>query len=167
MHRILPGSLMSSSSAARRFAGFLLRLLARVALAVWFGGFTFYAAVVVPDLHENLGGMETGEISRRVAVFLYGIGAAALVSGWLVAATERVSGWRGKVRLGLLAVNTLLLVALVLMHRSLGIRLDSGGSLAAFRSFHEVYLTVWTGQWLAILGLLALDASPGIPEKGV
>jgi hypothetical protein len=148
------------------FTAFVLRLLARVALAVWFGGFTFYAAVVVPDLHEHLGGMETGEVSRRVVVYLYAIGAAALVSGWMVAATDRVSGWRGKARLGLLGVNTLLLVALVLMHRSLGIRLDSGGSLAAFRSSHEVYLTVWTGQWLAILGLLAFDATPVIPRKG-
>jgi hypothetical protein len=148
----------------KALASFALRLLARLALAVWFGGFTFYAAVVVPDLHENLGGMETGEISRRVAVFLYGIGAAALTFGCLVAAIDRARGWRGKARFGLLAVNALLLVALVLMHRSLGIRLDSGGSLAAFRSFHEVYLTVWTGQWLAILGLLALDALPGIPQ---
>jgi hypothetical protein len=144
-------------------AKFLLQLLARVALAAWFGGFTFYAAVVVPDLHENLGGMETGEISRRVAVFLYGIGAAALASGWLVAAIDRAPGWRGKARFGLLAVNTLLLVALVLMHRSLGIQIDSGQNLSAFRSFHEVYLTVWTGQWLAILGLLGLDALPRIP----
>jgi hypothetical protein len=112
--------------------------------------------------------METGEVSRRVAVYLYAIGAAALVLGWIVAATdpERAPGWRGKARFGQLAVNSLLLVALVLMHRSLGVRLDSGGSLASFRSFHEVYLTVWTGQWLAILGLLALDALPTIPQKG-
>ena len=144
----------------RAVASFALRLLARVALACWFGGFTFYAAVVVPDLHENLGGMETGEVSRRVAVFLYEIGASALVLGWLVASTDRVPAWRGKARFGLLAINTLVLVALVLMHRSLGIRLDSGGSLPAFRSFHEVYLTVWTGQWLAILALLALESMP-------
>jgi hypothetical protein len=147
-------------------ARFLLQLLARVTLAAWFGGFTFYAAVVVPDLHENLGGMETGEISRRVAVYLYGIGAAALASGWLVAAIDPIPGWRGKARLGLLVINTLILVALVLMHRSLGIQIDSGQNLSAFRSFHELYLTVWTGQWLAILGLLALDALPGIPETG-
>jgi hypothetical protein len=147
-------------------AAYCLRLLARVALATWFGGFTFYAAVVVPDLHETFGGMETGEVSRRVAPFLYMIGAAALALGWLLAATERAPGWRGKARLGLLALNSALLVALFLMHRALGIRLDSGADLSAFRSFHEVYLTVWTGQWLAILGLLGLDASPRVSGKG-
>ena len=146
----------------RSLASFALRFLARAALAAWFGGFTFYAAVVVPDLHEHLGGMETGEVSRRVAVYLYAIGAAALALGWLVAATEWVPEWRGKARLGLLAVNSVLLGILVLMHRSLGVRLDAGESLAAFRSSHEVYLTVWTGQWLAILALMALDGLPGI-----
>jgi hypothetical protein len=78
----------------------------------------------------------------------------------VVAAIDGSLGWRGKARFGLLAVNTLVLVALVLMHRSLGIRLDSGGSLPAFRSFHELYLTVWTGQWLAILGLMAIEGAP-------
>ena len=148
-------------------AAFALRILARVALAIWFGGFTFYAAVVVPDLHENLGGMETGEISRRVAPFLYAIGASAVALAWLVALTDRDqrSGWRGKARLGLLAINTLLLIALVAMHRSLGIHLDSGKSLSAFRSFHEAYLSTWTAQWLAILGLMAMDAFPRIPKK--
>jgi hypothetical protein len=150
------------------FATFALRLLARFALAIWFGGFTFYAAVVVPDLHENLGGMETGEISRRVAPFLYAIGAAAVALSWLVALTDRDrrAGRRGKARLGLLAANSLLLIALIAMHRSLGIHLDSGRSLSTFRSFHEVYLSTWTAQWLAILGLMAIDAFPQIPKKG-
>ncbi len=144
----------------RAVATFALRLLARLALATWFGGFTFYAAVVVPDLHESFGGMETGEVSRRVAVPLYAIGATALVLGSIVAAIDRTPGWRGKARLGLIAVNGLFLVALVAMHRSMGNRLDPGGSLPAFRSLHELYLTVWTGQWLAIVGLMATEAGP-------
>ncbi len=69
-------------------------------------------------------------------------------------------------RLGLLVLNTGLLVALFLMHRSLEIRLDSGGNVPAFRSFHEVYLTVWTGQWLAILGLMAIEALPAVRPPG-
>jgi hypothetical protein len=148
-------------------ASFALRLLSRVTLAVWFGGFTVYAAVVVPDLHANLGGMETGEISRRVAPYLYAIGAAALALAWLEALTDRDrrSGWLGKSRLGLLALNSFLLITLVLMHRSLGIHLDSGGRLSRFHSLHEVYLTTWTVQWLAILGLMAIDAFSKIPKK--
>jgi hypothetical protein len=151
----------------KRLAACTLGLLARTTLAVYFGGFTFYAAVVVPDLHENLGGMETGEISRRVAIVLYAIGASALGLAWLTffAHRDQRTAWRGKTRLALLALNTLILLALVLMHRSLGIHIDASGEMNAFRSFHEQYLTVWTGQWLAILGMMALDAFPKIVEK--
>jgi hypothetical protein len=173
MSRVLPESLTLPQPARlgtiRLLASFALRLLTRVSLAIWFGGFTFYAAVVVPDLHENLGGMETGEISRRVARFLYAIGASALALAWLDTLTDRGrrSGWRGKTRIGLLAANSFLLITLVLMHRSLGINLDSGGKLAEFRSFHEVYLTTWTVQWLALLGLMAIDTFPEFFKKDV
>ena len=152
----------------RALGTFALRLLARVALAVWFGGFTFYASVVVPDLHESLGGMETGEISRRVAPYLYAIGLTALLLNGLVLATDRGerSGWRGKARIALLAASSLLLIALVAMHREMGARLDSGGSRGRFFSLHESYLTVFAVQWLANLGLLALDSVSKISEKG-
>jgi hypothetical protein len=164
MHRILPEPLMTSAK-LRSLASFALRLLARTTLAVYFGGFTFYAAVVVPDLHEHLGGMETGEISRRVAIVLYEVGAAALVLSWVVFFTDKDQrlAWRGKVRFGLLALTSVILIVLVSMHRSLGTHLDSGGEMNVFRSFHELYLTVWTGQWLAILGLVALEAFARIP----
>ncbi len=151
----------------RSVAGGLVRFLARASLAIYFGGFTFYAAVVVPDLHENLGGMETGEISRRVAIFLYAIGAGTLSLSWLGLAIDRDQrgGWRGKTRFGLLLLSSLLLMALVLMHRSLGSQIDETGSTTAFRSFHEQYLMVWTGQWLAILGLMAVESFPKNREK--
>ena len=138
---------------------FALRLLARVAIATWFGGFTFYAAAVVPDLHDHLGGLETGEVSRRVAVILYAIGGAALFLGSIEFATDRElrRGRMGKARLGLIVANALLLVGLVALHRSLGARLDGGESLSTFRTSHERYLMVWTAQWLAILGWMGLD----------
>jgi hypothetical protein len=141
-------------------AFFAQRLLARVSLALYFGGFTYYASVVVPDLHDSLGGMETGVISRRVVISLYAIGGVAFGLGWLGFAIDREQriGWIGKTRFGLLALNTLIWIVLMLMHRSLGAQIDSSGEMKAFRSFHELYLTVWTGQWLGILGLLGLDS---------
>ncbi len=153
----------------KAIATFALRLLARVAFAVWFGGFTFYAAVVVPDLHESLGGMETGDISRRVAPFLYMLGLAALLLNGLVLIADRAerSGWRGKARLGLLAASALLLVVLVAMHWEMGARLDSGTGHDRFFSLHETYLTVFAVQWLANLGLLALDSVSRNSRKDV
>lgn len=142
----------------RSLAASVIRVLARAALAAWFGGFTFYAAVVVPDLHEHLGGIETGEVSRRVAPYLYAIGAAALVLAGLVAAVDHdlPPSRRGWAKLALLVAGLALLVALFAMDRSMGRRLDLGVDSAGFLPFHETYLTVWTGEWLVILGLLAM-----------
>jgi len=143
-----------------RAAGlFVLRSLARIALAIWFGGFTFYAAVVVPDLHDTFSGPETGEVSRRVVIPLYAIGFAAAILAGTVAAVDPAgrSGWRGKLRLALLAAMSLLLLALVAIHRVMGARLDAGGSRGDFFPLHEAYLTVFAIQWGASLGLLAVE----------
>jgi len=162
MHRILQGPLKGLRLPSPKSAGaFALRYLTAVTFAIWFGGFTFYSAVVVPDLHESLGGMETGEISRRVSVVLNMIGGAAVSLGWLRVALDREarSGWRGLARLGLLALTTALLLALAVLHRHLGARLDAGGSLSAFRPIHEFYLILSTVQWVANLGLIAIEAA--------
>lgn len=152
----------------RSAAAFALRSLARVAFAIWFGGFTFYAAVVVPDLHETFGGMETGEISRRVSVILNAIGLAAVALGWAVVALDRDArwGWRGTARLGLLALTTLLLFTLIGLHRELGARLDSGDGRRAFFRLHEFYLILSTAQWFANLGLMAVASAPPRPIPG-
>jgi hypothetical protein len=170
MHRVLPEPLSRPRLAKwpdlRDFGLFALRFLARVAFAIWFGGFTFYAGVVVPDLHESFGGMETGEVSRRVAVVLYVFGGSAMVLGWTLAAIDpgERAGWRGKVRLGMLAVSSILLLVLIAMHRAMGARLDSGLSRDAFFPLHETYLTVFAIQWLANLGLLAVDRTSKVSE---
>jgi hypothetical protein len=167
MHRVLPETLTNFRPRIwpgwRAVATFVLRFLCRVTFAIWFGGFTFYAGVVVPDLHENFGGMETGEVSRRVAVVLYLFGGSAILLGGIIAAIDPAerSGWRGKARLGLLAVSSILLVALVAMHRVMGGRLDSGLGRDAFFPLHETYLTVFAIQWLANLGLMAVETGRG------
>ena len=61
----------------------MLTLLRRfsviAALMFWQGGFTFYAAVVVPIGQENLGHEEQGFITREVTNYLNLAGAAALL----------------------------------------------------------------------------------------
>jgi hypothetical protein len=154
------------ASTLRRLATFVLRFLARLALAVGFGGFTFYGGFVVHDLHETFGGPETGEISRRVAVVLYAFGLAAVFLHALAMAVDRAErrGWRGKARAALLVLDALFLAALVAMHRELAARIDGGASRAAFFPLHESYLTVFAAQWLASLGLLAVDSAGTTPD---
>ena len=70
----------------------------------------------------NLGGMETGEISRRVSLFLYAIGAVSLALGWLKMATLRDlrGGWGGLGSFCSFCRVLALLLALILMHRGMG-----------------------------------------------
>ena len=53
----------------------------------------------------------------------------------------------------------MLLTALILMHRELASRIDAGASRGAFFPLHESYLTVFAVQWLASLGLVAVDSA--------
>ena len=151
----------------RRLATFLLRFLARVTLAVGFGGFTFYGGFVVHDLHETLGGPETGEISRKLAIVLYAFNLAAVILYSMTMGVDRPTrrGRRGKALATLLVLDTLLLVSLIVMHRELGSRIDAGASRGAFFPLHESYLTVFAAQWLASLGLIAIDSAGLTPEE--
>ena len=68
----------------------LRRYLVLLALSFWQGGFTFYAAVVVPVGQEVFGHLRQGFITRQVTVYLNLAGAVALlVLVWdLVAARD-------------------------------------------------------------------------------
>ena len=73
------------------------RLLVLAALMFWQGGFTFYAAVVVPVGKEVLGShFNQGRITRRVTVYLNLAGAVALLPlAWDAAASaDRAARWR-------------------------------------------------------------------------
>ncbi len=139
----------------------VLRLLGLVAMAIWFGGFTFYSAVVVAVLHDALGSVAGGQITQRVTVTLNTIGLVAVALWWLlvVAEPQERKGVRGKARLGLLVATTVLLAFLIVLHGELDRRLDAG-HLLGFYPLHRVYLVASTAQWFANLGLLALLLGP-------
>ena len=48
----------------------LWRFAVTVSLAVWWGGLTFYAAIVVPLGIEQFGGVEQGSLTQRVTIRL-------------------------------------------------------------------------------------------------
>ena len=139
-----------------------LRLLALWSLAFWIGGFTFYSAVVIPVLHAQLGSaLETGLVTQRVTDLLNLLGLVASGLGWIRTAIERPKGghghvaWNGSILL--LAINTLCLGALVLLHQRLDGRLLSG-QMEGFYPLHRAYLRVSTLQWLASMVLLSVWA---------
>ncbi len=147
----------------------ILRTLFLMTLAIYIGGFTFYSMVVIPILHDRLeSAFETGLVTQRVTVALNGLGAATLAIGWcsfgLDAIGRRQDGggdrWRGWTLLG----SSLCLVALVVLHRVMDQRLESG-TLTGFYPWHRAYLWVSTVQWVVNLALLIRSSAPLIPSR--
>jgi Domain of unknown function (DUF4149) len=145
-------------STVKTVAIFLVRRFYWVALSIWLGGFTLYSAVVIPILHDHLGApFEVGLITRRVTHALNAIGGATLLMGWLLVVDpsnrpkDRSPAHR--LRFAPLAVSTLCLAALVVLHVVMDAKLDTG-RVAGFYSWHRAYLWMSTVQWLANLALL-------------
>lgn len=148
---------MISEAARTRLPLLALRWLALVSFALWFGGFTFYSAVVIPVLEEAMGRVEAGSmVTREVTDTLNLIGLATLILWWLLAWFERPLGgpWAPRLRVGLLATDTALLIGLLALHKVLDRRLDEG-RMEGFYPLHETYLIASTVQWGANLALLA------------
>ncbi|MEQ8767858.1 MAG: hypothetical protein RL885_28400 [Planctomycetota bacterium] len=140
------------------------RWLSMFALAVWFGGFTFYSAIVVPIGDSVLDSdLLQGLITRRVTLWLNGAGVITLVlwagvvweEGRLAPRKMRRTAWT---MLGLLVVTQL---TLLFLHPQLEARIvfdpPSIRERGTFRSLHAIYLQVSTLQWLFIaifLGVL-------------
>ncbi len=126
----------------------------------WQGGFTFYAAVVVPVGQEELGShLVQGFITRRVTNYLNLAGAVALVPlAWDVAADPSVKRRRarGLCWLGMAAA----LAALVWLHPRLDALLDLDSQTLlnrkSFRAGHRWYLWISTVQWALAVAYTAL-----------
>jgi hypothetical protein len=131
----------------------LRRSLVLAALMFWQGGFTFYAAVVVPTGQDILGHFGQGQITRQVTWWLNVVGAIALVPlAWdLLAAQDRRRPW---LRWASLVLMLATLVTLVALHQQLASLLDvkeaTGSPIGRmFRPLHRIYLWVSTLQWAA------------------
>ena len=141
------------------FRTLALRWVALITLSTWFGGFTFYSAVVIPVLDDVMGRVETGSlVTREVTATLNLIGVATLAAWWVLLASERNLGgpWARRGRVGLVLVDTAVMVLLFLMHAELDRRLDAG-LMTGFYPLHELYLIASTVQWAANIGLVAVS----------
>ncbi len=141
------------------------RFLVLAALMFWQGGFTFYAAIVVPTGTEVLGSAaEQALITRRVTGSINVSGAVALaVFAWDAAATRR--GRWGRL-LAWLVMAAALAVLVVLRGRLDALFLPDELRVLdrpTFRFWHRTYLWVSTVQWGAaiLFALLTLAAWRG------
>jgi hypothetical protein len=129
------------------------RFLVLAALMFWQGGFTFYAAVVVPVGQEELGShLQQGFITRRVTHYLNLSGAAALVLlAWDLVLSKEPSRTRHRLRWAAWSGMVLILCALVWLHGRLDEHLDTAMrellDPRIFRRGHRWYLWLSTVQW--------------------
>lgn len=130
------------------------RILVVLALAMWIGGLTFYAGVVVPVGTEILGSVEQGFITQQVTglLNLFAAGACVILMWDIV---------RERSRAKVVAYLVLLItqIGLFLLHPQLDALLDPANRVVneseTFYSWHRAYLWTTAVQWLAGLGYLA------------
>jgi hypothetical protein len=141
----------------------ILRWFFLVALSIYTGGFTFYSAVVIPILHDQLeSSLETGLITQRVTDMLNLLGIATLSLGWCVHVLstiyERRTDQGGRWKIWPLVISSICLVVLLMLHRVLDRKLETS-TFAGFYPYHRAYLWTSTVQWIVNLGLLSQSAS--------
>lgn len=115
----------------------------------WQGGFTFYAAVVVPVGQVELGPSTQGLVTSQVTNYLNlaGLGALLLLLWELVESTDS-SRSRKVARYSLWLVCVLQLGVLTWLHFRLdGLMNDGIVGSAEFNISHRVYLWISTIQW--------------------
>jgi hypothetical protein len=141
----------------------LRRYLVLIALMFWQGGFTFYAAVVVPVGTAVLGdsALRQGFITRRVTVWLNLTAAVALgvLALDLVLCRDRSRG-RFRARLLVWVFMALCQGLLFWLHGTLDALLQEKGRIVLdpdrFRPAHRLYLWTHTVQWVGGLVFVAL-----------
>jgi hypothetical protein len=138
------------------------RFLVLAALMYWLGGFTFYAAVVVPVGTEVLRSpRRQGFITRKVTRDLNVTAAVALaVLAVEVVASGDPSRQRWWARLLLWSFMAGCQAALFVLHAHLDSFLVERGGIVldheAFRPWHRLYLWLHTAQWAAALAFIGL-----------
>jgi len=138
------------------------RFLLLVSLSFSFGGFSFYAAVVVPIGGEVLDATSQGFVTREVTRVINAVMAVTLliVSWEAIAGRRNRSRWANRTWSASIALWGLCCMALVGLHPRLDSFLDLDGFTVdeplGFYRLHQVYLWISTVQWLVSLAVIWL-----------
>ena len=141
---------MNRLAVVRRFAAILL-------LALWWGGFTFYALVVVPTGHQVLKSkVRQGFITQQVTNKLNWLGGVTLaLLAWQSIAARREGPSSGSFRTGTISWGLMAVTLAVLfwLHPFMDALLDPVNRSVVdddkFYALHRWYLIVATVQWAA------------------
>jgi hypothetical protein len=137
----------------------ILRFATVLALAVWFGGFTFYSTAVISTSQEVLHShLRAGLITQQVTNWLNWISLPALAicaGNWLARRTDTRKWWV-RIMVASLVVMALMQAGLFIMHGVLDGRIVENqiSDDAAFFRLHRIYLALATLQWGATIGYI-------------
>lgn len=146
----------------------LWRFTLAIGFAVWWGGLTFYALIVVPIGTEMLGSVEQGFVTQQVTRALNVIGTVMLILLSINAARARQRAqWLTWIML------VVIQAALFFDHAHLSAALDPATRTTTVPNFydrHRVYLFLTAAQWacgLLHLWFLLRDCCKGtFPQQG-
>jgi hypothetical protein len=146
------------------------RLLVLALLAVWWGGFTFYALGVIPSGHQVLHSrVRQGFITQRVTVKLNLLGAVTLAVALTEVLTARSQAKRFRLLLGAWLVCVAAQAALFHIHVRMDALLDATRMTVTeqerFESLHLWYLWAATIGWAGGGVMLLLAGSPAQPRR--
>ena len=138
----------SAAGSRRHWSSRLWHFTVDLLFCVWWGGLTFYAAIVIPIATERLGAETQGFVTQQVTRWLN-----ALTTVWLVMvavdAVRHRSHWRWSVG----TVLALCQIALFVDHARLTRLMDFSTQAIAidrarFYAEHQIYLWITVVQWL-------------------
>lgn len=143
----------------------IVRLICETLWTLWFGGLTFYIAIVVPIGGRVIGSDIQGEITAQVTFYLnllaiFAAGSTVVLSLLFGCKKHRTLRWSFAAVIAIVAFG---LVALryVMLARMPGAGFDAtGGPLGqwSFYSLHRLYLWSTTLQWGCGVGICVLNA---------
>ncbi|MCP4099338.1 MAG: hypothetical protein GY748_24200 [Planctomycetaceae bacterium] len=137
-----------------QFASIFVRITLLFAFAIWWGGFTFYASVVVPVGSEILGSSRTQGFITQVVTHWLNVASALTIlmlalDLWLNRQARKTFNFvlETGIAIGLL----ICLATLVFLHPKMDELISLAGETisdeAEFYKIHRVYLWVSTIQW--------------------
>jgi hypothetical protein len=140
----------------------VLRYLTVALLALWIGGFTLYATVVVRAGEAVIGGLKQGYVTQRVtdSINVIAIVCIVFVVIDLIVYRPHLDRWTFRARLAGVLVLIASLTLLYLFHGRMDALLDvetfKRPDRGAFRPLHQVYQLTATFMWLAFMAELGL-----------
>ncbi|MFN7732175.1 MAG: hypothetical protein ACK5OB_09735 [Pirellula sp.] len=134
-----------STDAFRRAVSFFWRVFVWLLWAVWWGGLTFYALVVVPIGTELLGSVEQGFVTQRVTLWHNWLGVVLALALAAEAWRLRSSAW-----ICLSIAIAMTTVVLMVWHRHLSLAMNFVDRTVPenFYTEHAIYLWITAVEWL-------------------